>query len=62
MAKTITTKYDVAEHLRSPEEMAAYLEACLEVSGAGTGLTSYRPTARPAMSVSGIGLILSGAG
>ncbi len=30
MTKTITTRYDVAEHLRSPEEMAAYLEACLE--------------------------------
>ena len=30
MAKTKTTKYDVAEHLRTPEEMAAYLEACLE--------------------------------
>lgn len=30
MAKTITTKYDVAEHLRTEEEMAAYLEACLE--------------------------------
>ncbi|HJX32147.1 MAG TPA: addiction module antidote protein [Thermodesulfobacteriota bacterium] len=30
MAKTITSKYDVAEHLRTPEEMAAYLEACLE--------------------------------
>jgi probable addiction module antidote protein len=28
--KTITTRYDVAEHLRTPEEMAAYLEACLE--------------------------------
>lgn len=25
-----TTPYDVAEHLRTPEEMAAYLEACLE--------------------------------
>ena len=24
-----TTRYDVAEHLRTPEEMAAYLEACL---------------------------------
>ena len=24
------TKYDVAEYLRTPEEMAAYLEACLE--------------------------------
>jgi len=30
MAKTVTTRYDVAEHLRSPEEMAAYLEACME--------------------------------
>ena len=30
MAKTITTRYDVAEHLRTPEEMAAYLEACIE--------------------------------
>ncbi|MBI4990076.1 MAG: putative addiction module antidote protein [Rhodocyclales bacterium] len=29
MAKTVTTRYDVAEHLRTPEEMAAYLEACL---------------------------------
>lgn len=30
MAKTKTSKYDVAEHLRTPEEMAAYLEACME--------------------------------
>jgi probable addiction module antidote protein len=30
MAKTTTTKYDVAEHLRTPEDMAAYFEACLE--------------------------------
>lgn len=30
MRKTITTRYDVAEHLRTPEEMAAYLEAFLE--------------------------------
>ncbi len=30
--KTMTTRYDVAEHLRTPEEMAAYLEACLEES------------------------------
>ena len=28
--KTKTSRYDVAEHLRTPEEMAAYLEACLE--------------------------------
>lgn len=30
MNKTKTTRYDVAEHLRTPEEMAAYLEACME--------------------------------
>ncbi|MDQ7781628.1 MAG: putative addiction module antidote protein [Desulfomonilaceae bacterium] len=30
MIKTVTTRYDVAEHLRTPEEMAAYFEACLE--------------------------------
>lgn len=30
MAETKTTKYDVAEYLNTPEEMAAYLEACLE--------------------------------
>jgi probable addiction module antidote protein len=29
MAKTPTSRYDVAEHLRTPKEMAAYLEACL---------------------------------
>jgi probable addiction module antidote protein len=28
--KTRTTPYDVAEHLRTPEEMAAYLDAWLE--------------------------------
>ncbi len=27
-----TTLYDVAEHLRTPEEMAAYLDAWLEVA------------------------------
>lgn len=32
MAKTKTSRYDVAEHLRTPEEMAAYLEACIEES------------------------------
>jgi probable addiction module antidote protein len=30
MGKTKTTTFDVAEHLRTPEEMAAYLEACIE--------------------------------
>lgn len=37
MGKTKTTKYDVAEHLRTPEEMAAYLEACMaEANGDAT--------------------------
>jgi probable addiction module antidote protein len=30
MSKTKTTRYDVAEHLRTQEEMTAYLEACFE--------------------------------
>ena len=30
MTKTVTSPCDVAEHLRTPEEMAAYLEACME--------------------------------
>lgn len=30
MGKTTTTRYDVAGHLRTPEEMAAYLEASFE--------------------------------
>jgi probable addiction module antidote protein len=30
MAKTKTSKYEVSEHLRTPEEMAAYLEACIK--------------------------------
>jgi len=32
MKKTKTSVYDVAEHLRTPQEMAAYLEACIEES------------------------------
>jgi probable addiction module antidote protein len=32
MAKTITTQYDVSEHLRTPEEMALYLEAYIEAA------------------------------
>ncbi len=27
-----TSRYDVAEHLRTPEEMAMYLDACIEES------------------------------
>lgn len=33
MPRIKTRRYDVAEHLRTPEEMAAYLEACLEEAG-----------------------------
>ncbi|MBI2426063.1 MAG: putative addiction module antidote protein [Candidatus Hydrogenedentes bacterium] len=32
MTKTKVSRYDVAEHLRTPEEMALYLEACIEES------------------------------
>ena len=30
MTKTVTFPYDVADHLRTPEEMAAYLEVTIE--------------------------------
>ncbi len=30
MKKTHTTPYDIADHLRTPQEIAAYLEACFE--------------------------------
>jgi len=30
MTKTKTTRFDVADHLKNPKEMAAYLEACIE--------------------------------
>ncbi len=33
MPRTRTTRYDVSEHLRTPKEMAAYLEACLDEAG-----------------------------
>jgi probable addiction module antidote protein len=32
MAKIKTKKYDVANHLRTQEEMALYLDACIEES------------------------------
>ena len=31
MSRTRTTPYYVADHLRTPREMAAYLEALLEI-------------------------------
>ncbi|HEY8010935.1 MAG TPA: addiction module antidote protein [Rudaea sp.] len=30
--KVVLEDYDVAEHLRTPKEMAAYLDACIEES------------------------------
>jgi probable addiction module antidote protein len=30
MSKTKTSPYEVSEHLRTPKEMAAYLEACID--------------------------------
>ena len=38
--KPITSRYDVAEHLRTPKEMAAYLEACLEEAGGDAAFIS----------------------
>ncbi len=32
MGKTKTTLYDSAEYLETPADMAAYLEACLEIA------------------------------
>ena len=40
MAKTRTSRYDVAEHLRTPEEMAAYLEACLDEADGDAALVA----------------------
>ena len=40
MKKTVTTRYDVAEHLTTPEEMAAYLEAAMEESGGDAAFVS----------------------
>ena len=40
MGKTATTRYDVAEHLRTPEEMAAYLEACLAEANGDAALVA----------------------
>jgi len=49
--KTKTTPYDVAEHLRTPEEMAAYLDAWLEeapddAAGIGGGTREHCPCQR----------------
>ncbi len=38
MVKTKTSRYDVTEHLRTPEDMAAYLEACREEANGDAAL------------------------
>ena len=40
MRKPTTAPYDVAEHLRTAEEMAAYLDAALEAAGADTAFVA----------------------
>jgi len=40
MRKTKTTRYDVAEHLRTPTEMAAYLESVLDESNGDASLVA----------------------
>lgn len=40
MKKIQTSEFDVAEHLRSDEEMKAYLEACLEEPDADAAFIS----------------------
>ncbi|MGD0838824.1 MAG: addiction module antidote protein [Polyangia bacterium] len=40
MKKTKTTRYDVAEHLRTPEEMAAYLESVLDESNGDASMVA----------------------
>ncbi len=38
MSKTKTSRYDVSEHLRTEEEMALFLEACVEEADGDAGL------------------------
>ena len=40
MTKTVTSPYDVPEHLRTPEEVAVYLEASIEGADGDAGFTT----------------------
>ena len=40
MTKTATSPYNVAEHLRTREEMAAYLEASIDEAGGDTAFVA----------------------
>ena len=46
MTKTATSPYDVADHLRTREDMAAYLEASLEAAPAMGGVSPPPPGPR----------------
>ena len=43
MPRTKTSRYDIAEHLRTPKEMAAYLEACLEEADGDAAFIAKAP-------------------
>ncbi len=40
MTKTVTSPYDVAEYLREPEDMAAYLDAAIEEANGDASLVA----------------------
>nr|WP_171162072.1 addiction module antidote protein [Usitatibacter palustris] len=40
MPRTTSTRYDVADHLRTPKEMAAYLEASLQEADGDAALVA----------------------
>lgn len=40
MNRMMTTRYDVAEHIRTQGEMAAYLKACLEEANGDAGFVA----------------------
>ncbi|HNP30428.1 MAG TPA: putative addiction module antidote protein [Nitrospirales bacterium] len=43
MKKGVTTRYDVAEHLPTPQDMAAYLEGCLEEADGNVAFIAKAP-------------------
>lgn len=40
MTKTVTSPYDLAEHLRTPEDMAAYLDAAIDEADGDASLVA----------------------
>ncbi|MCA9422374.1 MAG: putative addiction module antidote protein [Nitrospira sp.] len=43
MKKGVTTRYDVAEHLPTPQDMAGYLEGCLEEADGNVAFIAKAP-------------------